>query len=75
MTIQNRFAGHCFTPEMVQTMAAAYDEVLAYLGLDDPTDPIVDIVAKKIVTAAASGELNKQELAAIAVRDLGLSPG
>jgi len=44
-----------FGPEEVSRMTAAYEDVLRALGLANRTDPITEIVAKKIIEIAQTG--------------------
>ncbi len=43
-------------PEEIRQITAAYEQVLSELGLIDRSDPIAEIVAKKIIEIFQSGE-------------------
>jgi hypothetical protein len=45
-------------PELVNVMTTAYEDVLDVLRLADRDDPLADIIARRIVELALSGESN-----------------
>ena len=45
-----------FDPEMIKVMSEAFEDALASLHLVDRTDPMTEIVAKKIIECAQAGE-------------------
>jgi hypothetical protein len=51
-----------FDPEAIEVMSAAYEGVCKTLGLTDHTDPITQLVAKKILELAARGERDPDRL-------------
>jgi hypothetical protein len=51
-----------FEPEAVISMAKAYEDALVALGLTDRRDPIPELVAKKIVEIAETGERDPTRL-------------
>jgi hypothetical protein len=44
-----------FEPELIEAMSAAFTEACSTLGLADRTDPITEIVARKVIEAAQCG--------------------
>jgi hypothetical protein len=50
--------GIAFNPEATRAMGVAFEKVCAALRLVDRADPIVELVAKKIIELAQQGELN-----------------
>jgi hypothetical protein len=52
-------------------MAEAYESALRLLGLIDRSDPITEILAKKIIEIAETGERNPQRLSALAIKQIG----
>ena len=44
-----------FEPELIEAMSAAFTEACSTLGLADRTDPITEIVARKVIEAAQRG--------------------
>ena len=47
-----------FGPQHIDAMGKAYTAALAKLGLNDLKDPVTEIVARRIITAALAGERN-----------------
>jgi hypothetical protein len=45
-----------FDPDLVETMSAAFEETCRALGLAERTDPLRDMVARKIIDCAQTGE-------------------
>jgi len=52
----------------------AYEGALSVLGLADRTDPITEIIAKKIIEVAQSGERDPLRIRARAIAELGIPP-
>jgi hypothetical protein len=44
-----------FEPELIEAMSAAFGQARSTLGLADRTDPMTEIVARKIIEAAQRG--------------------
>jgi hypothetical protein len=53
-------------------MSEAYDIALQALGLIDRNDPVTELVAKKIIEIAQTGERNSQRLSTRAIEQLGI---
>jgi hypothetical protein len=53
-----------FDPDAVSAMTAAYEAVLQSIQLIDRTDPLTDIVARRVIDYGAAGERD-----AIIIRD------
>ena len=62
MAIYRIIRGRVFEPEAVISMAKAYEDALVALGLTDRQDPITELVAKKIVEIAETGERDPTRL-------------
>jgi hypothetical protein len=45
-----------FDADHIAAITAAYENVLASLGLVDRSDPMTELVAKKVIACAADGE-------------------
>ena len=56
-----------FSPEDLGAMGKAFTTALGKLGLNDRSDPLVEMVARRIVRAAMSGERDPIKLYEIAV--------
>ncbi len=57
-----------FGPEDIKVITAAFEDTLSSLGLVDRTDPLTEIVAKKIIECAQTGQRDRVRL-----RDCALS--
>ncbi len=64
-----------FDPDAIKAMTRAYDHLRVGLHLVDPDDPLSEIVAKKILEHAQTGERNPIELSALVLKDLRSSHG
>jgi hypothetical protein len=62
MAIYRIIRERVFEPEAVISMAKAYEDALVALGLTDRQDPITELVAKKIVEIAETGERDPTRL-------------
>ncbi len=71
MTIYRILQNSAFGPEEIERLVAAYEQTLAALGLKDRTDPITELVAKKIVAIAQTGVRDPLQLARRAISELG----
>ena len=58
-------------PEEVAGLLCAYQQTLHALGLVDRTDPIVELVARKVIEIGGTGVRDPAEIAILAVKDLG----
>ena len=62
MPLRHLLHGSVFGPETIEVMSAAYEGVCKTLGLADRTDPITQLVAKKIIELAERGERDPDRL-------------
>jgi len=56
MAIYRLLQKSAFGPEEIERMTAAYEDALRVLGLTDRADPMTEILAKKIIEIAQTGE-------------------
>ena len=70
MSIYPIFRSAAFDPETVMIMSAAYEDALRVLKLADRADPITEIVARKIIEVARTGESNRTRLRDKALAEL-----
>ena len=61
-----------FRPEEIERITTAYEDTLRALGLADRTDPITEIIAKKIIEVAQTGERDPLRIRAQAITELGI---
>lgn len=56
MPIRGALQTHAFGPEDIKIITAAFEDALRELKLVDRSDPLTEIVAKKMIEVAAQGE-------------------
>jgi len=70
MAIYRLLQNSAFGPDEINFMTTAYDDALRVLGLTDRSDPLTEILAKKIVEIAQTGERDPARIRAKAVADI-----
>ena len=60
-----------FEPEAIERMSAAYEHALKVLGLADRNDPLTELIARKIIAIAETGETDPDRLCTRALDALG----
>ena len=70
MPIYGMLQGGAFDDRAVKAMATAYEAALHELGLADRGDPITDVIARKIIACAQSGELDPARLCELVLKDI-----
>lgn len=61
-------------PDEISRLVSAYKETLKALGLKDRSDPITQMVARKIIEIGQTGVRDPLQLSTLAVRELGGEP-
>ena len=56
----------------IERLTAAYEAALAKLRLVDRTDPLTELIAKKIIEVTRNGEQDPASICARAVKELGV---
>jgi hypothetical protein len=72
MAIYRLLQQAAFSPEDIGRMTAAFEAALRLLRLRDRTDPITEIIAKKIIEVARNGERDAPRICARALKELGI---
>jgi hypothetical protein len=62
--------GGVFEPQQIGAMTAAFEAVCRSLQLADRTDPLTEIVARKVIDIAATGERNPDRLRVLVLEEL-----
>jgi hypothetical protein len=62
MPIYRQLQDEVFDPEHIAAMVTAFEDSLAKLGLNDRADPLVEIVAKRVIEVAQMGERDPSRL-------------
>jgi hypothetical protein len=75
MAIYRIFQTGVFEPEEIEIMSAAYEDALSVLQLANRQDPITELVARKIIAVARSGERDPPRIRELALKELGIAPG
>jgi hypothetical protein len=63
-----------FDPEAIKAISAAFEAVCESLQLRNRSDPITEIVARKVIEVAGTGERDPErirDLALLALKELG----
>jgi hypothetical protein len=64
--------GRAFSPEDVERLSAAYEAALKLLNFPNRTDPVTEIVAKRIIEVAQRGVTDSTKICATALKELGI---
>ena len=62
MPIRKYMSGATFGPETITDMAAAFERIRTILKLENSDDPLVELVAKKIINLASQGTFDPKEI-------------
>jgi hypothetical protein len=72
MPINRLLAGSKLESDEIENLNLAFKEALRSLHLVDRDDPVTEIIARKIIEIGATGVRDAAEIAAIAVKQLGV---
>jgi hypothetical protein len=70
MPIRSLVESGAFDPEAVEIISMAFDAALIELGLVDRSDPIVALVAERIIAFAREGERDPVKLRELALKSI-----
>ena len=70
MPIRQWVGDASFDPDEIDLLNEAFNDCLVSLGLTDRTDPLAEIVARKIIEVARQGERDPKRLCELATKDL-----
>ncbi len=70
MPLTSFLKGTAFDPEATRAMGVAFEKACAALQLADRTDPVVELVAKRIIVLAKAGERNPDRLCEGVLKEL-----
>jgi hypothetical protein len=62
MPIKKHIPGSTFGPETIKDMTTAFERIRVILNLENPDDPLIEVVAKKVVSLASQGILDPKEI-------------
>ena len=63
MPIKQHIPDGCFSQDEINIMSAAFERSLTLLRLNDRKDPLVELVAKRVVELVQEGERDSGEMA------------
>jgi hypothetical protein len=69
MAIRKCFSGVQFSPDASQVMVTALERARTILNLDNPDDPLTEVLAKKVISLASQGCLDPAEIGRRVVAD------
>ena len=61
MPIKKYIPGTTFGPETIKDMTTAFERIRGVLKLKDFDDPLIEIVAKKVISLASQGTLDPKK--------------
>lgn len=61
MPIRKYISGTTFGPETIKDMTTAFERIRRVLKLKDPDDPLIEVVAKKVISLASQGTLDPKK--------------
>lgn len=71
MVVHRLLKYSAFGPEEIEIVATAYEDTLAALDLPSGDSPVTEIVAKKIIEIAQTGEVDPVRISGRAIVELG----
>ena len=69
MPIKKYIPDTTFGPETVKDMTTAFERIRIVLKLKDPDDPLIEVVAKKVVSLASQGTRDPKEIERLVIAD------
>jgi hypothetical protein len=72
MTIHRLMREAACGPDDIARLSTAYEAALQLLRLKDRSDPVTEILAKKIIEVGRDGERDPPQICARALRELGI---
>jgi hypothetical protein len=69
MPIKKYIPDTTFGPETIKDMTIAFERIRTILNLENPDDPLVEVVAKKVISLASQGTLDPKEIERLVIAD------
>ena len=73
MAIYRLLQNSAFAPEDITPLVAAYEDCLRILKLSDRSDPITEIIAKKVIELGQTGIRDSARLSRLTLQEIGMS--
>jgi hypothetical protein len=71
MTIHRLLQNSPLGPEDIERLVMAYEQTLRELGLKDRSDPITQLIAKKIIEVGQTGVRDPAQISKLSIKELG----
>jgi hypothetical protein len=62
-------SGATFGPETIKDMTTALERIRTVLKLEDSDDPLVEVIAKKVISLASQGTFDPKEIERLVIAD------
>ena len=62
-------SGATFGPETIKDMTTALERIRTVLRLEDSDDPLVEVIAKKVISLASQGTFDPKEIERLVIAD------
>ena len=69
MPIKKYIPGTTFGPETIEDLTTAFERIRRVLKLKDPDDPLIEVVAKKVISLASQGTRDPKEIERLVIAD------
>jgi hypothetical protein len=69
MPIRKYVSGATFGPELIKDMTTAFERIRTILKLEDRDDPLLEVVAKKVISLASQGTFDPKEIERLVIAD------
>ena len=56
-------------PETIEDLTTAFERIRRVLKLKDPDDPLIEVVAKKVISLASQGTRDPKEIERLVIAD------
>jgi hypothetical protein len=73
MAIYRLLQNSAFAPEDIGRLVAAYEDCLCILNLADRSDPLTELLAKKIIEIRQTGMRDPVQIGRLALKEIGIS--
>jgi hypothetical protein len=73
MAIYRLLQNSAFGPEDISPLVAAYENCLRILGRTDRSDPVTELIAKKIIEIGQTGMRDPVQIGRLALEEIGIS--
>jgi hypothetical protein len=73
MAIYRLLQNSAFAPEDISPLVVAYENCLRILGRADRSDPVTELIAKKIIEIGQTGMRDPVQIGRLALEEIGIS--